>query len=76
MKRIQGFTLIELLVVIAIIGVLSTLGGAGASMVQKQAKKTQTATIMQIMARTFAPVVKMSFSCLDMNEDIHSLNRW
>lgn len=47
MKRIQGFTLIELLVVIAIIGVLSTLGGAGASMVQKQAKKTQTATIMQ-----------------------------
>ena len=36
MKRNQGFTLIELLVVIAIIGVLSTLGGAGASMVQKQ----------------------------------------
>lgn len=46
MKRNQGFTLIELLVVIAIIGVLSTLGGAGASMVQKQAKKTQTASIM------------------------------
>ena len=47
MKSFKGFTLIELLVVIAIIGVLSTLGGAGASMVQKQAKKTQTATIMQ-----------------------------
>lgn len=50
MKCIKGFTLIELLVVIAIITVLGTLGTTGAAMVQRQAKKTQTTTIMQNVA--------------------------